>query len=854
MLRFAPHLLLVAVAADVLAPLIRGEPPATRDHAIHYLHMAVLREEMLPAGALSGWTDRLNHGFPWGEGYPALPYLWVLSPELAGFGLIGGRTSYAWGLLGLWALSLWGVWRVAAAVYGEIAPTVGLSRGSAWAGCAGASAWLLDPGAARQGGWNYLMFHGVWPQQLSTALWIAALVWALRAFDRPSPRRIALAAGCFALSLLAHPFGMLTFACTLGAFVVVAAVLPEARAPGRARTLALIVVAALAAAAGGLAKFFASAGELGRAPVGWLEYGDVAARFASGDLFAGPWAWFGPAALVGVGFALWSRRPRATLVVVALVSMLLLGSQESIVVLGLDLVTASFKNLQFPRFAIACKPLVFALAGAALALVIPLVRAAMHAAVRTPPSTATRVLILAILAPAATELWSRRDALLRRPVGAIDTLEATGHVVAERELADALANERGRTEHMRVAFLRAEMGGALYPLFSIAELGIDVVLDGHVPTINFDHIVEQRSVQVLQRLGVTHVIHDRPIGDDEEALVGALESIGHFGHYTLARFLPKPSPFVTWPLGEGRAELRDEDRDGMTWDVEVAGERRMVIGRAPSERWVWSLDGNPLESQAVRIRSGGLDLLGVDLPHSGTLELRYHVSDLERRFALISGIAFTLLAMAIALGRPLRFRALSLPPKRRRIAAGVTLVLLTIALVGVARRQRQQLAQTWNELAERIARATPPVFVADLAASREIVVERGPIPVCEGVLGKDVRESCDEGDQRPHLGFTYVEPYIYRCIEVGLAAGGSLTVRLGAPGDEVLAFILRRRTNNPGRSLRFGVGGREATTSIGNRRADLHFRPERHPGGAVVRIVNDEDQPEQICIAAARMQ
>lgn len=854
LLRFTPHVLLVALAAVVLAPLVRGEPPATRDHAIHYFHMSILRDDMLPAGVLSGWTDRLNHGFPWGEGYPVLPYLWVLVPELASLGLVDGRTSYAWGLLGLWALSLWGVWQIAAAVFDEIAPMLGLHRGSAWAGCAGASAWLLDPGSARQGGWNYLMFHGVWPQQLSTALWIAAVVWSLRAFTAASPRRIAMAAICFALSLLAHPFGMLTLACTIAAFVVVAAVLPAARGPGRARVLAIIVVAAVAAAAGGLAKFFASAGELGRAPVGWLEYGDVVARFVVGDLFAGPWAWFGPAAVVGIGLALWSRRPVAVAMVVAIVGMLVLGSQESVVVLGLDLVTSSFKNLQFPRFAIAVKPLLFALAGVAVALLVPLVRAAIsRAAARTPPSTATRVLLLAIVAPAATELWAHRDALLRRPIGAIDTLADTGHAEVERELAEALAAERAHTEHMRVAFLRAEMGGATYPLFALAELGVDVVLDGHVPTINFDHIVERRSVEVLRRLGVTHVIHDRPVGDDEAELDDAMDRVGRYGPYELARFTRDPSPFVTWAQGDGRAQVRSDQRDRITWDVAIDGERRMVIGRAPSDRWRWSLDGEPLESEDVWVRGGGLDLLGVDVPHSGTLELRYHVGEHERRLAILSAIAFALLGVALVLGRPLVLRPLELPAARRRLAFGFGLAILAVGLAGVARRQREQLARTWEEIGAKIVRNDPPAFVADLAASGEIAIERGRDRVCEGVLGKDVREDCDEADHRPHVAFTYIEPFIYRCAEVGVAAGDTMTVRMGAPGDQVLAFVVRRRTDSRGRALRLAIGEREATTTIGNRRADLHFRPERHPDGAMVRIVNDEDEPEQICIAAARV-
>ncbi|MBC8067401.1 MAG: hypothetical protein IAG13_03630, partial [Deltaproteobacteria bacterium] len=116
----APLLVLIAIAGVLLWPLVCGEPPASRDHAIHYFQARILVDEMLPSGRLSGWTDRLNHGFPYGEGYPTLGYLWVSAVHLLGFGVVDLRASYAWGLLGVWALSLWGVWQLAALVTRDV--------------------------------------------------------------------------------------------------------------------------------------------------------------------------------------------------------------------------------------------------------------------------------------------------------------------------------------------------------------------------------------------------------------------------------------------------------------------------------------------------------------------------------------------------------------------------------------------------------------------------------------------------------------------------------------------------------------------------------------------------------------
>ena len=856
----APLILLVVVAAVLLWPLVVGRPPASRDHAIHYFQARILVDEMLPSGRLSGWTDRLNHGFPYGEGYPTLGYLWVSAAHLLSFGAIDLRTSYAWGLLGVWALSLWGTWRLAALVTEDVLDRLGNvadpKRVAAWGGCVAALAWLLDPGAARQGGWNYLMFHGVWPQLLSVALWIASLVAIARALREPSPRHISIAALLGAGGLLAHPFGLLTTAGSVFAFVVVLAIADDAkRGPtGKIRIVALVHALALALAFAGLATFLAAAGEMGRSPVAWSELGELTAKLATGDLFAGTWVYAGAFAVVGLGLALWSGRTIAWVTASTLIGMLVLASQDAITVLRLDLLTAAFKNLQFPRFAIALKPLVFAFAGVAIVVVA---RAAANAwRERAPsPSRTRRLFVAIVLAPVLAALLGRMDALARRPIGAIDTLAHSGHDDDEAALQAALRAEAGP---LRVAFLRSGMGGGMYPLFAIADAGGAAVLDGHVPTVNFVYVVEKRSPSVLRRLGVTHVIHDRPLGDDEPALAKALIEVGVFGPYTLARLdLERDDgPRFVKNRGDGAITEVSSGPQSLVLDVETAG-GELSLSRAPSERWGWLLDGEELEPIIASVQGGGLELLAVQLPHGGRLELVWKVGRAEKLGPWVSGIAALFALVALAFARPLVF-AERLHGERALLISRVLLVLtIVLAIVWIVRRQSTQLAATWDEYAaDRAYRRNPKQaelsFADDLTVSGEIVVTRSDRRACDGLLGRDVLDDCEEGDHRPHPSFSFVDPYIYRCTSFGIPPGDTATVTLGDVGDEVLAFVQRHGGDLRGDELRWSTGA--GSTPLGIRRVDIHFRRDKHENGATLTIENHGDDLEDVCVGAARFQ
>jgi hypothetical protein len=852
-----PHLVLVVVAGLFLWELVLGRPPATRDHGIHYFQAHILVEDMFPRW--SGWNDRINHGYPYGEGYPTLGYLWVSALHLVSGGIVGLRTSYAWGLLGVWALVLWGVWQVAALVYDDVATRfVGETEdGSrAWAGCLGALAWLLDPGDSRQGGWEYLMFHGVWPQALSAALWVASLVLIRRALVRPSPQAIAIAALAIAGGLLAHPFGLLTTAGSLVGWIIVLGVAEDARTLpiGRMRVLVIVHVLGVALAGAGIATFLTAAAEMGRSPASWGVLGELAGRFVLGELFVGPWAWTGVLAVVGVGLALASARSFAWLVAGLVAGMLLLASHESITVLQLDLVTSAFKNLQFSRWAIAIKPLAFALVGPA-AVVAVRALARLHAKDSASSPWPRRAFVAALLAPVAATLLPRADVLAPRPIGAIDTLENSGYDDAERSLREALIAEREHTGTLRVAFLRNRMGGATYPLFAIADAGGAVVLDGHVPTVNFVHVVEQRTPAVLQRLGVTHVIHDRPI-DDEKDLVAALEPLATHGPYTLARFLPEPVPFAVLSDEEGGVDVVERTSTRVVLDVAPSQPTELTLAWAPSARWAWTVDGEERESVYASVR-GGVELLAVAVDRPARVVLEYVRHPREQIAMWISWLAAALVASGLVFTRTLTFAPRLHSPRASRVWRVVVIVGALVVLVLVARRQRAQLAQTWDEYAATIVtdpeRDPMPPFLGDLTAERDLEITRTPERYCNGLLGKDPLAGCQESDGGPFVSMVYIDPYLYRCTHFTVAPGGEAEAVLGDPSDELMV-VLVRRGDHRGRQLRYELessarpqGSRTLVT-----RAELRVRPRADGERARVRLVNNGNEAERICIAAAR--
>lgn len=869
--RVRPHLpaaLLAGLWLVLLGELLLGHPPASRDHAIHYFQTHLLVDELIPRGHLNGWSHHYNNGYPLGESYPWFGYAWMGGLHLLSGRLISLRASYAIGIGLMWALSTWGVWRLALRVleHGEQP-----NMPARWAAAAAAALWLIDPGASRQGGWNYLMFHGVWPQQLSTGLWVCSLSLTWDALRAPKVRTIALVGLCLGGSILAHPFGMLTAA--VSAIVWPIAWLLVAPPSEQSDTHPRWWVAYLAAYALGTAiamsfvrGFLGAADTMDRSPVFGRPLGDLSAELVAGELFRDHRTLAGALMLLGLVTVIRARRERprrvqpgavglAWAVVAMLVVLLVAGSEEALSVFRLDLLVSGFKNLQFPRYAIAQKPLAAVLTGVG---VFALVRLAQrHKEESTTGATAPRLgaprlAACMLLAPLALGVLSDGSRLVRAPVGRLHTLESSHHLQSDRELA-ALLEQHVEAEES-VLFLRDKLGGGTFPLMALADVKIPVLMDSHVAAINYGIQLRSVSPGTLRGLGVDFVLYydpsDLALRQHQGDLARELEPLGTAGPYRLAR-LPEPrddAPFrgaspVHWDAE--RIEL-EVDRD--------AG--RLEIPLAPYPRWKAELDdGTPLEMGATAVLPG---VRGTKISHPDDIRfspgqrvvLTYQRLGGPTRW--LSIVAFALALVGVAVGW-------TVPPAKREplsttLVLGVIVASLVVVSLAAWRRQLAQLGVTWHEIYDEQDGATyvdgaPDLrLVRDLATRGDIFVETDVETQCDGMLGKDARAECVGANERPHLSVVYREPYVYRCLSVTLPPHTSMTIHLDVEGDEVAAGFVDFSTRRTGREL---------TVEFPTRPGPDRFRRSKQrsfqlaPDNASFELRNVSERVQHACIAAS---
>ena len=342
---------LIFVTCGLFFPLLGGNMPQSADHPVHLTRAWHFWTQNLMEGSLSGWSDFWFGGWPSGEDYPPLgDYWYALCYGLTG-GILGWEGTYALSFLSMMTL-------VVLCLYG-----FGNAYWNPWVGFLIGLFFILDKGAYREGGWTYTVTWGVWPQVLSTGLCFAAFALFVGLVKNPSSRRFALSALFVGLALLAHPMGLVVF--LMGVPIWLFLFFLDSEHDERSRLLLVPVACALGL---GLAAFwivpFASKGEwMAKYGELWLSLSEMGRRIWAGTLFSGTTPVLIWAALAGGALSIRQRHFGGLFCVLFAGLLMLISSRTVFHEMDLLSVSSSFGQIQFQRFVIPAKPLVFALAG-----------------------------------------------------------------------------------------------------------------------------------------------------------------------------------------------------------------------------------------------------------------------------------------------------------------------------------------------------------------------------------------------------------------------------------------------------------------------------------------------------------
>ncbi len=874
--RWLPLAVLVALTVALLGELALGRSPASRDHAVHYFQTKVLVDELIPNGELIGLSERLNTGYPFGDSYPVLGYVLTGAANLVSFGLISLRTSYAWGLLAIWLLALWAVWWLAATIARELRGEEIETTASAeppshaslldprWAGALAAIAWLVDPGSAREGGWNYLMFHGVWPQLLSSALWIASLPATWAALRRPSPRSLAFAGLLLGGSVLAHPFGMLTAATSAVAWPIVLWATGALRKlpGGQIRWWLIIHAVAGLVCVGWVVTFLASAGSMARSPVPWRPLGELAMDLLAGELFQSYRAWVGPLTLIGLFVAIRRGRTMAWLGVGLACAMLVLGSEASVTVVRLDLLVSSFKNLQFPRYAIALKPMLYAFAGIGGAVLLAMLRELPRRDHSGVQPAAARLLACVCLAPLLVGIVDDRTRAFPRPVGGTEVLEGSPHAAVDEALLERLRAEaellaaEPEPRELTVAFLRGGMGGGTYPLFAIADAGGKLVMDGHIPAVNYKYQVKRRSPAALRMMGVTHVIHDQRLdrNNDDRQLDAALETVDTFGVWRLARLEPG-SPFeeftVAGKIEPANVRVTRTSRTELEVELLAGGPGRVELPTFPYRKWSAKLDDGSSQPLGYASLVRGIPGMRVTFTGPGVITLEYKTQKRERVAMWVSLVGLLLVLACLTSNRELQLAVRLQSERADRLSWGLGIVTLVVVVIGSWFREEKQLATTWKRVLEEHHLGAHH-FRADLVDSGAFEVTRSTADGCDGTLGKDAMAGCTQADARPRKSMVFRAPYLYRCLHVQVPANGTLDIELDLhETDDLVGFFVRDAQHFEGLSIQLPGPGVPLVPAQRQRRYPFQVTASARGEASTIHLRNEAIRSQGVCFVLA---
>jgi hypothetical protein len=566
--------------------------PQSQDHPVHLARAWHFLTQNLAQGQLSGWSDTWFAGWPSGEDYPPGADYVVALVHLASFGLLGWEASYALAFTGVFALS-------AIAIY-----VFGKTYLNELAGFLAAIFYLFDRGFFREGGWSYTVHWGVWPQILSTAFLLFAFAALDSVVTRGRRRDFVWCGLATGFSILSHPMAILSFAVGVPLYVLLRwrKHRDQPFQPMLGRMFAPLFLGALLSAYWWLpfadkGAWMANYGEE------WKSLGEMAIGLLRGSLFhfmAPPILWLASA---GGALAFWRKSFGASFTFAFGLAILLLSS-SSLHDLLLHL-SSALERVQFQRFLILGKVLVFLLAGFALSELWQwLGRSRLQRVTRPLFVLAVLALLLVPLFGGDKEYGGR----FGRPKTSRD-IDWWGDYQAFLAWSKALPKD----PFFRIAYLGSYHDHSL----SAAPVWnhLPALKIGFTPATNFIVKPDRPDAELYRLLSVKYLLSRKPLYEP------GLTLEKQFGSLRVYRNQSYRPDRVT-VIGPGQAKVLEFSPERVRVRMHgAAPTTRLVLHRANYPNWKATHDGKPIpiETRALGEHDG---FIGVHAP-DGTYEFNY---------------------------------------------------------------------------------------------------------------------------------------------------------------------------------------------------------------------------------------
>jgi|GEM_PF-5278441 hypothetical protein len=678
-------LALCIVAAALLWPSLLGMMPQSQDHPMHLTRLWHFINNNLFHFQLSGWTDLWFAGWPSGEDYPPGADMWSATLYLVTFGLLGWEATYGLAFTAMYAVVATGIYTLGKTYFGRLT------------GFAAGLFFLLDRGHYREGGWNYTVYWGVWPQVLCTGFTCFAFAALDNVIKKGRPRDFALCATLTGFAIISHPISVVYFGIGLPTYLLARGLGTDEKAnPMVARTLTAFAMGGALAAFWLLpyitkSMWFARYGEL------WKSLPSIASGLWQGNVFnnvAPPILWL---AMMGAVLAAWRRKFAGIFLVGFGGLVLFLSSSSAFRDLDLMNLSSSFGNVQYQRLSILVKVCFFLLAGFALQI--------SFAQIKSRPFRWRGYFLAALLIlvcspfvkPLATEWGKTYGAEIGRP----KTRKQVPHWKEYQEFlrwsAELKRKEKG---FYRIAYVRPyndHFFGAAPVYNQTPSYKV-----GYTPAATFVHKPDTNDPELYRLLSVKYVV---TVGSQHGSHLEHLKRFGAINVYRHKAYSPQRYTLK----GPGTVEVKQFDSEEIKLKLSGTTEKsKLVLHVANYANWkAYGNDGKsiPIETVALAEHEHFIGLKATQNQNlNGEIEIRYTWPAINMLGAGLSWFVIAILMlMLVGKYRPQATKKLNAKftpwwnrVQRHGIALGVLAVILGGALLAFKSSGKAALPKTFS--------------------------------------------------------------------------------------------------------------------------------------------------------------